>query len=83
MSMNKDDTIEIAQVGNGFIVRQGGAWFGRGDHDSRVWANAKDDHLVFRTMTELQAFLAEHFTHRAKVALHDAAQSVKVEKKAA
>lgn len=66
MSIEKDNVIEICQVGNGFIVRLAGGWFDS-DRDRRVWTGAREDYLVFRTMRELQNWLSDHFTHRAMV----------------
>lgn len=66
MSIEKDEILEISQVGNGFIVRRAaGGWFDS-DRDRRVWVGASTDYLVFRTMAELQNWLSEHFTHRAR-----------------
>lgn len=76
--MNKNDPIEISQVGNGFIVRR--PYDIR--HGDRMMI-AFDEMLVFRTMTELQQWLAEHFTHRAHPKLVDLMPPAKAEKKAA
>lgn len=66
MSIANDCTIEIAAVANGFIVRrQPGSWFGH-ERETQVWTGDRGDYLVFRTLAELQHWLAEHFTHRAR-----------------
>ena len=69
--IQQNDILEVSQVGNGFIVRVAGVGWFDGDRDRRVWVGARDDYLVFRTMAELQAWLAEHFTHRAAPKLVD------------
>lgn len=64
---DKDASIEISQVGNGFIVRPACSnWF-HDDRDARVWVGAPAEYLVFRSMAELQEFLSEHFSHRSTV----------------
>ena len=82
--IDKDDTLEISQVGNGFIVRRAsGRWFNE-DRDARVWEGAPADYLVFRTMSEMQCWLSYHFTHRARVATQDILPpAAKADKKAA
>ncbi len=57
--MKQNEPLEISQVGNGFLVR--------GTHDLRrdYGCVTLADMLVFRSLAELQKFLAEHFTHRA------------------
>jgi hypothetical protein len=83
MAVNKDAVIEIAQVHNGFIIRNApGNWFGE-DRQRGVWNGAQDDYLVFRTMAELQDYIAAHFSYRAKVSLNDSVQTIKMDKKAA
>lgn len=66
----KDTVIEIAPVGNGFIVRPSMDWF-RSGSEARVWAGGHKEYLVFRTLAELQVFLAQHFSHRAQVRAND------------
>lgn len=82
--VNKDAVIEIAQVANGFVVRNApGHWFGE-DRQRGTWIGESGDYLVFRTMAELQLFLAAHFSHRARPNAVDILPPVaKVEKKAA
>jgi hypothetical protein len=81
--INKDEVIELAQVANGFIVRRAPRhWFGE-DRQRGVWSGEQSDYFVFRTMAELQEFIAGHFTYRSKVTRHDSEQTIKVEKKAA
>lgn len=62
--------IEIAQVGNGFIVRPGQTWFQR-DPILKTWSDSGQDHFVFRSFAELVAWLGKHFSHRAEVVLVD------------
>lgn len=70
MSIDKNNILEISQVGNGFIVRTAASrWFDN-DLDKR-WVGARDDYLVFRTMAELQQFLQNHFSHRDIVVKQD------------
>jgi hypothetical protein len=59
LNISKDDAVEIHQVGNGFLVR-------RPYNIAHGTALMPADMLVFRTMAELQNFLGEHFTHRAR-----------------
>lgn len=76
MSIERDQTLEISQVGNGFIVRLAAYnWF-QEDKDRRMWTGAKDDYLVFRTMAELLEWMAQHFSHRDKVAANDSERKV-------
>jgi hypothetical protein len=64
--IQQNSILEISQVGNGFIVRPAmGGWF-ENDRQRGVWVGASEDYLVFRTMAELQDWLANHFTHRAR-----------------
>ena len=51
-------TLEISQVGNGFMVRPPIDFY-RGEHQP---LNAV---MVFRTFAEMVSWLAEYFTHRA------------------
>lgn len=77
MSIAKDCTIEVSQVGNGFIVRLSPTnWFTDQDRSGVRWVGAQSDHLVFRTMAELQSFLALHFTWRAVVDRNDKASKL-------
>lgn len=82
--IKQNDVLEIGQVANGFIVRVASPnWFGN-DRDTRSWSGERGDYMVFRTMTELQQWLAEHFTHRAHHKLIDLMPpAAKAEKKAA
>lgn len=59
--MEKDSPVTIVQVSNGFVVRDEGAHFVQ-----NMTARAIGEDLVFRTITELQTWLREHFTHRAR-----------------
>lgn len=69
--IKQDDIIEIGQVANGFIVRvASSAWFDN-DRSRGVWTGERADYMVFRTMVELQQWLADHFTHRAAPKLVD------------
>lgn len=63
---NTNATIQICQVGNGFIVRPDQGWIDQ-DDNRRMWAGRTTEYLVFRSMAELQEFVAEHFSHRSKV----------------
>jgi len=76
MDMNKDETIEISQVGNGYIVRPGGQWFGGNEDLPRRWPLSSGEYFVFRTMAELQTWLCDHFTHRATVERNDASTDI-------
>lgn len=77
MTIEKDETLEISQVGNGFIVRRAAYnWFDT-DKDRRMWTGEKTDYLVFRTMAELQNWLGEHFSHRARPNWPDVMPTIK------
>lgn len=52
----KNETIEIAQVSNGFMVRPS---YARGS------AVDLDNMHVFQTFAEMVAYLSENFSHRA------------------
>lgn len=76
MSIERDETLEISQVGNGYIVRRAANnWFDS-DKDRWMWTGSRDDYLVFRTMAELSEFLAQHFTWRAVVGYQDKVRTV-------
>ena len=53
-TMENNSTITIEFVGNGFIVSE------------RRDGGYRSGQRVFQTMKELQAFLPDHFQHRAK-----------------
>lgn len=62
--MKPNEAMEITQVGNGFMVRPQ-------YQINRDMCVPFESVLVFRTMSELQSFLAEHFSHRAAPKLVD------------
>ena len=66
MGISANDSIEIVQVDNGFIVRPNmGGWMTT-DEGPRRWQGATTDYKVFRSMNELLRFLTSHFSHRAE-----------------
>lgn len=67
----KNTPITIRQVGNGFIVDQA-----RSDYDaSRVAMSDSSDSKVFNSMIQLNYFIEDHFTHRAKHLISDESKS--------
>ena len=71
MTTEKNDTLEIVQVANGFIVRPSmGGWM-RNDETNRQWAGSNTEYHVFRTFAELTKFLAQNFSHRGRVEDND------------
>lgn len=60
----QNETLEISQVANGYIVRLSPAgWFR--DLDTNAWFGSRKEYYVFSTFAGLATFLAGHFTHRA------------------
>lgn len=55
--MDKNDTIEIRAVTNGYIVSEG-------FNIAKGPRSVQDAVLVFQSYTELEEFLREHFTYR-------------------
>lgn len=70
--MEKNQTIEIAQVANGYALRASGGWF---NDDSNIlnWNEAKANVYVFQTFYELTCFLEGHFSYRQKAVMVDSA----------
>jgi hypothetical protein len=75
--MRQNETLEVGQVGNGFIVRVTPTRWFEANEGHATWLGTRDEYLVFRTMAELQLFLAEHFTHRAHRIAEDTATVAK------
>lgn len=63
--MNQNDSIEVIQVSNGFLLR-------RPYNMTRGDCSLFEEMLVFRTLAEMQAYIGDHFSHRARPTLSDA-----------